>query len=277
MKKQIFTLSVFTILMALFTISHAQNVVADTSFEGGTPSASWTEASTNFGTPICDLANCGNCGGGCVAKSGSFYVWFGGVAAFEEGSLTQSVTIPSGTAAYLRFWLTIPNAANTGNDSVAAFIDNIKVWGASDRDSATYQTYQQVMVDVTPFANGASHTLKMWSVIQGTPALSNFIVDDVTLDVTTNTGVVSNLLSEGISIYPNPTNNMLYVDLNLRNEIDMQVEMYSLAGALVYQKSLDEVQYGKLKINVSDMASGNYILKLRTPQKVITKNVSVTR
>ncbi|MCA9871967.1 MAG: hypothetical protein KC487_16495, partial [Anaerolineae bacterium] len=31
------------------------NVVADGGFEAGTPNPYWSEASTNFGTPICDV------------------------------------------------------------------------------------------------------------------------------------------------------------------------------------------------------------------------------
>ena len=51
---------------ALFT----QAQIVDPSFEAGAGSGAWTEFSLNFGTPLCDLASCGNCGGPCVARTG---------------------------------------------------------------------------------------------------------------------------------------------------------------------------------------------------------------
>lgn len=155
------------------------------------------------------------------------------------------------------------------------YLDNNEVWGISDLDSANYQTYTKVSVDVSSYADGNQHNLKFWGQIQGTPAITNFILDDIAIEVVFHTGIVQNLLSEGISIYPNPSNSQFNVDLNLHDKTDMQVDLYSLSGALVYQKSLSDVQHGTLKIDVSDLASGNYIIKMITPEKVITENISI--
>ena len=70
------------------------NVVVDGGFEAGTPNPHWSEASTNFGTPLCDVQGCGT-GAGTGPHSGSFWVWFGGIAAYEQGSVSQMVTIPA--------------------------------------------------------------------------------------------------------------------------------------------------------------------------------------
>ena len=87
--------------------------VADPGFEGGTPNAFWTEASTNFGTPICDAVSCGT-GGGTGPHGGTFWVWFGGIDAVEEGSMSQSVTIPAGVSASLTFFLEMPVVFDAG-------------------------------------------------------------------------------------------------------------------------------------------------------------------
>lgn len=105
--KRIFTL--LMIFMAAASIGFAQIEVPDSSFEAGTPNSYWTEASTNFGTPICEFSVCGNCGGGCVAHSGSYFAWFGGYGAFEEGSVDQDISFLSGSSATLTFWLVMPN------------------------------------------------------------------------------------------------------------------------------------------------------------------------
>ncbi|MCB0785431.1 MAG: hypothetical protein KDB87_08920, partial [Flavobacteriales bacterium] len=68
----------FTLVAAatLFAFTSSAQI-NDGGFEGGAGGGAWTEASTNFGTPLCD-AGCGTCGGPCVSRTGTWYVWFGG-------------------------------------------------------------------------------------------------------------------------------------------------------------------------------------------------------
>ena len=79
----------------------AANVIQDGGFEGGTPNASWTEFSTNFGTPLCSALSCGT-----WAHTGNWYAWFGGIGGVvEEGALSQTVNIAAASTASLSFQL----------------------------------------------------------------------------------------------------------------------------------------------------------------------------
>ncbi|QLQ07277.1 MAG: hypothetical protein HZY76_15420 [Anaerolineae bacterium] len=80
----------------LYDLLHAPNanVVADGGFEAGTPNPFWTEYSLNFGTVLCDAASCGTGAGTSYPRTGDWWAWFGGIAAYEAGSVSQSVTIP---------------------------------------------------------------------------------------------------------------------------------------------------------------------------------------
>ena len=61
--------------------------VVDGTFEAGTPWPAWTtQASTNFGSPLCDTL-CGDGAGTAPPYAGSNWAWFGGVAAAETGTL----------------------------------------------------------------------------------------------------------------------------------------------------------------------------------------------
>lgn len=159
----------------------AGNLVADPSFEEGTPNSSWTEVEATFGTPICDAGGCG-LGGGTGAHSGDFWVWFGGLSSGPtSGSMTQSLAIPSG-ATTLTFWVETPvcNAANGASDFATLSIDGNELWRI-DATAASCGTvgYFQVSVDVSAYANGASHTLAFASQTIGNGAVSNFFIDDV--------------------------------------------------------------------------------------------------
>ncbi len=159
-------------------------IVTDCSFESGTPSTGWIEASSNFGTPICDTAGCGTGGAPIGPNSGSFWVWFGGVASDEEGSVTQSITIPAASTATLSFAFMAPVCSGDAPDFVEATIDGVSVWSA-DGANATYcdidTAYSTISVDVSSYADGASHTLAFHSHVFGVSGTSNFWIDDVDL------------------------------------------------------------------------------------------------
>lgn len=166
------------------TESNQSDAVADGSFEDGTPSTFWTEASTNFGTPICDVAGCG-VGGGTGPRTGDFWTWFGGTASNEEGSMTQSVTIPAAASASLTFWLEVPvcDPGSAADDFMEVTVDGTQVF-LVDATSPLCGTigYGQQTVDVSAWADGGAHTLEFHSITTG--QIVNFFVDDVALGAT---------------------------------------------------------------------------------------------
>jgi len=149
--------------------------VADGSFEAG---GAWAEASTNFGTPLCTLGGCG-AGGGTGPNSGDWWAWFGGIAAPETGSVSQAITIPAG-AGDLTFWLEIPVASGNGSDFLDVSIDGDVLLSISEADGP-FVGYQQVMIPVGAYADGGVHALSFDSTISGSPDITNFFVDDVSL------------------------------------------------------------------------------------------------
>lgn len=168
----------------LYDLLHAPNanVVADGGFEAGTPNPFWTEYSLNFGTVLCDAASCGTGAGTSYPRTGDWWAWFGGIAAYEAGSVSQSVTIPSGGPATLTFW--VMNGACSGDaaDYLEVNMDNTQLWqttGASPECGVT--TYRQITLDVSAYANGGAHTLEFNSEVFGSDN-TNFALDDVSLD-----------------------------------------------------------------------------------------------
>ena len=160
----------------LFEVSGTTaDVVSDGSFEGGTPNANWNEYSLNFSTPICD-SSCGVDG----AHTGSWYVWFGGTASEETGSVDQDVTIPVGYAT-LNFWLLI-GAASGADGFMAVSLDGTELFRVTENDAADYGVYTLVTVDASAFADGGTHNLR-FDAYNVAGANLNFFVDDVTLNV----------------------------------------------------------------------------------------------
>jgi hypothetical protein len=150
-------------------------------FEGGTPNPVWAEASTNFGTPICDVADCGTGGGTAGPRSGSWWVWFGGVTSgTETGSVQQSIVIPTGTTG-LEFYSRLGTcaAANGTSDFMRLTIDGVELWRRDATDpSCGATTYSQNVVDVSALAGGGPRVIRFESTTIG-GASSNLLIDDV--------------------------------------------------------------------------------------------------
>ncbi len=161
----------------------SNSIVQDCSFESGTPSTGWTEASSNFGTPICDIGGCGLGGSTNGSNSGAFWTWFGGIASVvEEGSVSQSIVIPAAATGTLTFYFLAPVCSGDAADFVEATMDGNQVWRADATNAicGTTSPYAQISVDVSAFVDGGSHTLAFHSITQGS-STTNFFIDDVDL------------------------------------------------------------------------------------------------
>ena len=156
------------------------NLLLDPGFEAYTPNPAWSEASRNFGTPLCTLGACGNGGGTAGPRSGNVWAWMGGTSVAETSSLEQPVAIPAGTGT-LAFYLWIGSAApGSGVDDVfTARIDGTPVFSANATQAGAYAGYTKVTVDASPFADGSVHTVRFEVSTAGQTV--NFNLDDVEL------------------------------------------------------------------------------------------------
>ncbi|NJN48270.1 MAG: hypothetical protein HC808_19335 [Candidatus Competibacteraceae bacterium] len=120
-------------------------------------------------------------GGGSGPRSGAWWLWLGGTSVVETGSVDQTLQIPTATSATLKFYLEIPIANNTGLMNVK--IDGTTVFSVTQADAPSYPTYTEVTVDIGAFADGGMHTLRFESTTQPGSDVTNFFVDDITIEL----------------------------------------------------------------------------------------------
>lgn len=154
------------------------NVVADGGFELGEPNPEWDEESSTFGTVLCD-AGCNQPGGTAAPHGGTWWVWFGGIQAGDTGHAAQMVTLPVGSSAELRFFLRIPDSGQTGYMRVSLGGDQL--FEVTQANAASYPTYQEVVIDVSAYADGGTYELRFDSVTLSGAGTTNFFLDDVSL------------------------------------------------------------------------------------------------
>jgi uncharacterized repeat protein (TIGR01451 family) len=157
----------------------AGTVVADGSFEAGSPSPYWGETGTNVGTPLCDLATCG----ADRASDGSWYAWFGAWGAYEASSVTQTVTIPV-TTTLLSFDYRAGRCGDAA-DYLKVTIDGNVVWSvdSSTNPCVVSGDYQRQTVGISTYADGAVHELAFSAEVNGSStADSSLYIDNVSIE-----------------------------------------------------------------------------------------------
>ena len=63
-----------------------------------------------------------------------------------------------------------------------------------------------------------------------------------------------------LDVYPNPASEIVNIKLNILNEV-ADLEIYNMLGKVVMKKSYD-FNSGNLPLNISELSSGVYILKV---------------
>ena len=153
--------------------------ILDGTFEAGNPWTAWTvQTSTNFDTPNCNIAICGS-DGTALPFAGSNWVWFGGIAAAETATLGQSLPIPTGGPATLSFQLRIGKVTTPFTDTLTVMIDGTNI-ATFTEPSAAEPGYTLRSFDVSPFADGASHSI-LFTYNGTTNGVANFTIDNVSL------------------------------------------------------------------------------------------------
>jgi hypothetical protein len=153
--------------------------VTDGGFEAGTPNPVWEEFSTNFGTPICDIFDCGDGLGTAGPRTGDFWAWFGGVNAIETGSLKQNVLLP-GPSATLAFYLWNGASSGNGQDFLRVNLDGNLIFSVLEGNPAYTAGYRLVTIDLSPYADGGTHQIAFESTTLGGET-TNFSLDDVVI------------------------------------------------------------------------------------------------
>ena len=75
-------------------------------------------------------------------------------------------------------------------------------------------------------------------------------------------GVESEINVQNIQLYPNPTNDILNVELSLNTEDRIQLEVYSMTGQLVKSIDLGMITELNTTLDLSDLNSGIYHVRI---------------
>lgn len=90
-------------------------------------------------------------------------------------------------------------------------------------------------------------------------------------------GVEENVTVNKVNVYPNPTDGITNIAVNLVNDASVNVTVYNVYGQLVQVINDSKLNQGanNLTLNASNLASGIYLVKVTIDGETITKKITV--
>jgi hypothetical protein len=82
-----------------------------------------------------------------------------------------------------------------------------------------------------------------------------------TFTVLTNT--INNEFINHLSIYPNPTNDQTWIDIQLIQSQEAEFILYDLLGRVLWRTTPSEIKEKRIGLDMSTLSSGTYMLQVR--------------
>ncbi|MBN2571324.1 MAG: immunoglobulin domain-containing protein [Ignavibacteriales bacterium] len=139
----------------------------------------------------------------------------------------------------------------TENDSITIGVDDIYesyLWNTNDTSN------------IMQINRPATGSYEYWIKVTDYNTCSNS--DTVTLFVTPYVNTVNLSLTHTISIYPNPSNDYLYIEAVNFGNSNFNIEIYNIKGQLIKTIERDIIKKEILEIDISDLEQGVYLYKM---------------
>jgi hypothetical protein len=181
---------------------------------------------------------------------------------------TVSITAPANAATYtVGSTITITaNAADADGvvDSVVFFVDGVKI--PKTKTAAPYTC--------TLAATVGTHTI---TAIATDNLLANKTSSAVIITVSPVTGISEITLNSLFTIYPNPTSDVINLEINTSRQIsNVSYEVYDIIGNLILNKKLGNIGgFHNEVIDITSFVKGVYLVKISSDDSTITKRIVV--
>lgn len=73
-----------------------------------------------------------------------------------------------------------------------------------------------------------------------------------------------NLTNPIFHVYPNPADNQMFIDMDIDKPQMVNIELFDLAGKMIFQQNIQGTEKGKHALNVAHLSQGIYLLKVST-------------
>ncbi|PCH91060.1 MAG: hypothetical protein COB85_09640 [Bacteroidetes bacterium] len=146
------------------------------------------------------------------------------------------------------------------------------LWQSGKITDTTWQTYP---VAFTPNQNWCHLTFRPY-FIDSCSSWINVLLDNIDLSVIEGIAAF-NYNKIQISIYPNPTNGLIHLELTQNERTDFNLEVRNLLGELLMVKSYKASQASHIELNLQELPDGIYIVQYASKSNVTNKRIVINR
>jgi hypothetical protein len=82
---------------------------------------------------------------------------------------------------------------------------------------------------------------------------------------------------ENIQVFPNPTTDVLNIDLSSFIDQEVNIRLYNNLGQLVINQNIDRLNDNIKQLDVSTLSSGSYHLQLKIDDQIFSEKVLITK
>jgi hypothetical protein len=82
---------------------------------------------------------------------------------------------------------------------------------------------------------------------------------------------------DNLDIYPNPATSNVNINISLKEEKTVKLEMFDMSGRTVFQDEYENIKDKQASVDLTSLASGTYILKFGLPEGSTFKKIIVSR
>lgn len=107
---------------------------------------------------------------------------------------------------------------------------------------------------------------------------NNLFIDDINIDITTNTKDISETISD-LQLFPNPATDNCHLKFNLSQTKTLEVQVYNILGEKVQsiEKSIYNEGENELRLNTSSLDNGMYIVKVYDGTRAVNQQLIINK
>lgn len=155
---------------------------------------------------------------------------------------------------------------------------NYHWWGAKTTENADMSYFDSLYFTITVITDGQLGTFNLQYTVGDEDYWDRNPADDksdpMPIEITENPNPnsISLVNIDGFSVYPNPTADKVFVDMNWEQSPNANLEAYDAAGKLIKSLEINKINNS---IDLSQQPSGIYFIKVRTNSGSATQKILV--
>ncbi len=88
-------------------------------------------------------------------------------------------------------------------------------------------------------------------------------------------GIEDHQLASSLLVYPNPSNNVIHIQLDQGMGVRSDIKLLNLLGELIMKETNVNLDFAAYRLDVSELSSGAYILEVSTDKERISRKINI--